>query len=90
MAKILGGPIISKRVVDESIRIDAVKNLEEGGQEQLSSTPVKSASRVRNVADSWKRPSESPLRSSFGVALMVSEEEVLLYEVLQYRKTKKK
>ena len=32
VAKILGGPIVSERVVDEPIRVDAVENFEEGGQ----------------------------------------------------------
>ena len=33
MAKMSGGPIVSERVVDESIRVDAVRDLEEGRQE---------------------------------------------------------
>ena len=86
----MGGHVISERIVDESIRVDVVEHLEERGQEQLSSTPVKSASRVGNVADSSKPPSESQLRSSARVALMISEEEKNMYEVLQSGKTKNK
>ena len=33
MANILGVTIVSERVVDEPIRVDAVDNFEEGGQE---------------------------------------------------------
>ena len=90
MAKKLGGPINKARVIDQSTRVDAVEDLEQRGQEQLSSTPLMKASRVGKVADSSKRSSESPLRSSVGVALMISEEEELMYEVPQSGKTKKK
>ena len=50
---------------------------------------MKSASGVGNVADSSNLPIESPLKSSVGVGLMISEEE-LMCEVVQSRKTKKK
>ena len=33
LSKILGGPIVSEKVVDESMRVDAVADVEEGGQE---------------------------------------------------------
>ena len=60
------------------------------GQEWLSSTPVNRASGVRNVADSSKLPSESPLKCSVGVSLMINEEEELMCQVVQSGKTKKK
>ena len=62
IAKMMGGPIVKETVVDESIRIDVVGDLEGRGQEYLSSTPVKSASGFGNKADSSKLPSESQLK----------------------------
>ena len=56
----------------------------------MKSTPVKIACGVGNVADSSKPPSESPLKNSNGVVLMISEEEELICEVIQSGKTKKK
>ena len=90
IANILGDPLNSERVVGKSIRVAVVGDLEEGGQEYLNWTPMKSASGVENVADSLRLPSESPLKRSAGVAFVISEEEELMFEVAQSGKGKKK
>ena len=71
------------RVVDDSIRLDVVGDLEERGQEFLSLTSVKNAIEVRNVVDLSKLPSGSPLKRSTGVLFVISEEEELRCEVAQ-------
>ena len=88
IAKILGGPIVSERVVDESIRIDVVGELEERGREFLSMTSVMNAIEVGNVVDFSKLPSGSPLKRSTGVLFVISEEEELRCEVAQSGKKK--
>ena len=91
IAKILAGPIVDERIVDESRRNDVVGDLDEGGQKYLSSTPVKSASGVENVADSWKLPSELSLKCSAGVTLMISkEDDELACELAQCGKRNRK
>ena len=90
IAKIFGGPIVSERVFDDSIRVDAVGDFKEGGQKYLSSTPVKSGSGVEVVADSSHFPSESPLKPSAGVEVVISEKEELMCEVAQSGESKKK
>ena len=52
ISKILQSPIVSDGVVDESIRVDVVGDLEERGKAYLSSPAVKSASGVGNLVDS--------------------------------------
>ena len=81
IAKVLIGPIVSESAGDESLRVDVVEDMEEGGQRYLSSTSVKKASGVENSADSLKLPSGSPLKRSAGVAFKISAEEELLCEV---------
>ena len=90
IAEILGGLIVSERIVDQSMLLDVVGDREEGGQEYLSSTPVKSASGVGIVADSSKVPSESPLKRPARVAFTTSEEEELVCEIAHSRKRKRK
>ena len=89
IANMWSGPIVIERVVDESIHVDVVGDSEDGGREYLSSTPVKSAGGVRNVADSSKLPSESPVKRPAGVAFMISEDGELMCEVAQSGKRKK-
>ena len=91
IAKILCGPIVSDIVVDQSIRVDIVGDLEEGGQEFLSSTLVKGANGDGNVnvVDSLKFPSQSPLKRSAGVAFVISEKEEFVGELAQSGKRKR-
>ena len=86
IAKILGGPIFSERFVNESIRVDVVGDMEEGGHKYLSSTHVKNVSGGLNVVDSSKFPSESPFSRSAGVAFVISEDEEFLYEAAESEK----
>ena len=64
IAKILGGRIFSKRVVDESRHVDVVEGLEPGGQWCLSWIPVKSVSGVGNVDDNSKFSSRVTIEKS--------------------------
>ena len=89
IANSLGGPIVSGRFVDESTHLDVVGDEEEGSQEYLSSTPVKSASGDENVAGSLKFPSASPLKRSTGMAFVISEQNELLCEIAESGKRRK-
>ena len=51
---------------------------------------MNSASGVKNVADSWKFLSESPLKRSAGVAFIISEKEELDCEVVRSGKRQKR
>ena len=52
-------------------------------QEFLSSTPVKSVGGTSYMPNSLKFPVESPLKRSFGVAFVTSEDEELMFRVKQ-------
>ena len=82
----ISGVLLLVRVVDESMHVDVVRDLEEGHQECLSSTPVKSANGVGNVGVSSKLPSETPMKCPALVALMLCEEEKIMCEVAQSQK----
>ena len=83
IAKMMGGPIVGERVVGESMHVDFVGDLEAGGQECLSSTPVKSTSGVVNVAYSSKLPIESPLKRPVGVAFKIIDKKEFLCATVQ-------
>ena len=89
IAEVLCGPIVSEKLVDESIRVDFVGKLEEGGQEYLSSRLVNSASGVKNVADIWKFLSESPLKRSAGVPSLLVERKNLIVKWFGLEKDKR-
>ena len=79
----LGGHIVSEGVFDESLHVDLVRDLEEEGQEYMSSRLVKTVSGVGYAAGSLKFLSKSPFKRPAGVAFVVKEEENLTCEVSQ-------